>query len=76
MSIRRRSVAGRVALARQWDEAWARSTAAIDALHHVVTTAIADRDGHRRMDEDGAPVPAKPFDPYAELVAGTRALSA
>lgn len=55
VSVRRRAVAARVKRDRQFNESWEATSAKLRYLQHALDQAVSERDGHRRMDDDGAP---------------------
>lgn len=71
MSVRRRAIRARVERDRAFNESWAASGANLARLEAYILTCIADRDAHRRLDDDGAPAPEVPHDPYFDLVRAT-----
>lgn len=55
MSVRRRAIRARVERKRARDDAFMRSGVELSLLGVGIDRAISERDGHRRMDDDGAP---------------------
>lgn len=75
MSVRSRAIRFRVAGQASWRKCWQEQTESLHWLSEHITTCIADRDAHRRLDDDGAPPLAEPYDPYFDLIEATRALN-
>lgn len=75
MSIRRRSIKARVGNERMWEEKWEEHSNSLRVISEHITTCIADRDAHRRLDDEGSPPLSEPYDPYFDLVEATTILT-